>query len=143
MCTLQGNMRFPIRIPVTHNVTGANPVSSPATVDPNLIAQLPTKPYPNGEQFTARIMLSLEAAAAETVTVDLWAVDESTMPRPGNITPATLALRKFHLISSGIILVAYTLQERSQLIAPGALLYVRPTADTLATTGTVLISCAA
>jgi hypothetical protein len=137
-------MRFPIRIPVTHAVTGANPVTNPGDVDPNLVVRLPFKPYPNGEQFVNRIIITLAATAAETVTVDLWAVDEDTMPKPDqNIVPAVLAARRFYLIASGIILTAPALQERTQLIAPGAVLYVRPTADTMVSTGTVLISCAA
>lgn len=135
-------MRFPIQIPVQSTTTGANPASNPGDVDANFFAHLTTKPYPSGEAFTNKIFLALDAPTTETVTVDLWAVDEATLPGPEVVaTPAILAARKFYQVASAVIITAKTVQELSQRIAPGAILYVRVTGNTLTGSGKVIMAC--
>lgn len=135
-------MRFPIVIPIASTTTGADPASSPSTVDERFFAHLTAKPYPSGEAFTNKVFLALDAPTGETVTVDLWAVDESTLPGPEVVVTSTiLGLRKFYQVASAVLITAKQVQELSQRIAPGAILYVRVTANTLTGNGKVLMAC--
>lgn len=129
-------MIFEGKARVVHNVTGPDPVTNPQDVEDEQIAQTPRR-RPYSDIAPAQVFLALDSPiAGETCTVEVWALDESTTPAdPGARTPATQAARRFYLLVAGLVL---TNKHATPLVPPSAgPLYIRRTADAMATEGTV------
>lgn len=127
-------MKIAASITVTAGVVGPDPETNPADVPEGALLRVPDRRSPFDVPILATY-LALAAGAAETVTVEVWAADESTLTGP----PAD---RKFYRVLTALVLTANRLQLLSPFAAalapmPSGVLYLRQTADTLATEGTI------
>lgn len=128
-------MLFPAVSTVESGATGPDPVTNPGDVPDALLARL-GRQYPQSQPTVVPAWLVLDAPAAETVTADVWVLDDGTDIDPGADDPtAGLAARKFYLLESAVTLTGgelYLLASGTPLAA--GTLYLRVTADTLTAT---------
>lgn len=136
-------MQFETRVTVTNGAAAPDPRAAPADVPDELLLRL--DPRKSGSDVQpARLLLALEAPAAEGVTVDLWVLDEGTEPVPG-IGPAqpNRAARRFYRCATGVALTGGELVGlQTANLPPGGRVYLRRTADTLTAPRVVKASCA-
>jgi hypothetical protein len=114
-----------------------DPVAAPATLLENHMLLLQRR-QPDGDVLGSRILLALEAPAGETLSVELWALDEDT--QGGD----TGALRRLYLIgAAAVVVTANQLAEVTVEVPPGGKVYARRTADTIAALATrrLLATC--
>jgi len=122
-----------------------DPVTSPGDVPESALLRLP-KRNPQDDTPIYALWLALRTATpGDTVTVSLYALDESTLPADGSAptTPAQLAARRFYLLAggAGLVLTAggpLVLGGIAGAPPPAGVIYCRRTADTLGAVGTVL-----
>lgn len=127
-------MKVASSITITPGVTGPDPVSNPEDVPEGALLRVPERRSPFDTPVMA-VYLALAAAAGETVTVEVWALDEGTAGLP-------LADRRFYRTHTGLVLTAHQLAVLSVYPAawspmPSGPLYIRQTADTLAAAATL------
>ena len=126
-------MLFPAVASVSPGLIGPDPVASPGDVPAELLLRLPSI-MPGTSVSPVSAHLVLDAPAAETVTVDLYVLDEATdVDQTQDDPTAALAARRFYLWASGTTLTGGTV---TAITSPGAAavlgsVYVCPTADTL------------
>ena len=96
---------------------------------------------PNSDVPNTVLVLALEAPAAETVTVDLYAVIEDSAPPQdvGNL-PGAVPSARFFLIATGVVVTGSRLLARECFL--GGQIYARVTADTLTTPRKLHATCA-
>jgi len=127
-------MKFQATMLAPQGAIGPDPIATPQDVTEAMLLRLPERRAAMDVPLLASY-LALDAAAGETVTFDVWCLDEET-------ERAGLAARKFYLYRTGVVLTA----GRIALLSPTATLwapipmgtlYLRQTADTLTGPGTV------
>lgn len=121
-------MRFQARIPVVIPfVAGVDPIAAPQSVKPEDIIRVGAAD-PEGNQ--QRLALAFEAAAGKTLTVEIYAVDESTLTSASADDPfAGADLRRFYLVgAAAVVLTANRLTPIP--LSPGGCFYLRQTATT-------------
>lgn len=135
-------MRFEGSMQVTQNVAGADPIADPELVKTNQLLLLNAR-QPSSDVWGKRILLALEGAAGETVTCELWALDEETAPNSNADSPTGIEDRKFYRFATGLVLTANIMAEVTAACPPGGTVYLRRTADTIAAsqTRTVHATC--
>jgi hypothetical protein len=128
--------------PIAPGTLGPDPVVAPGTVPDFLLLRLPQR-RPFGDGPIESVLLTLDAAAGETVTFELWLLEESTEAANTADDPGALAAnRKFYRLATGIVLTAHRLtlvQPYAPAVTPipAGVWYVRTTADTLAAAGRI------
>lgn len=129
-------MRFPAIVTVEPGVVGPDPVASPADVPPTLLLRLPSNPAPT-EAPSSATWAVLDAPAAESVTVDVYVLDEGSDVDPNADDPTIgLGARRFFLWQTGVSLTGGTVTSLMPAGSPACslgVLYLCPTADTLTT----------
>lgn len=123
-------MKFQGRVQITNAAAMPEPVASPGSVPPASILHLPVRP-PGGDRVSV-LLLALEAPTAEGVTLDVFVVDEATLPSPSADNPETsaaLAARRFYRIATGVVVAGGG--AVAVAVPVGGALYLRRTADTL------------
>lgn len=141
-------MRFDARIPVASAAAATaecpDPASSPGTVPAKYVFELG---FALGASQTPmrRILLALDGTAGETLTVELWAVDDATWPDQNADDPsAGLAARRFYRVGAAATTVtAKQVEEITAEVPARGRVYARVTGGTLASAGTLLIGGAA
>lgn len=131
-------MFFEGQMAVTHGVTGADPLANPEDVTPAEILGLNVR-APGCDIMGRRLLIALDAGAAETVTISLFALDEQTWNANAEAPDPTA--RRFYTIATGQVITRGVLSEITAKVPPGGAVYVRVTADTLATEGTLKVAC--
>ena len=129
-------MLFPVIATVEPAVVGPDPITSPFDVPPSLLLRYPLVPSVSADLPLSHALV-LEAGAGETVTVDLYVMDDSRAPLSFGDDPTIgIADRKFYLFQSALTLTANELETVTFPAIPGTV-YVCPTADTLTATATI------
>lgn len=128
-------MRFNSTVPIINGATDPSPISSPGTVPANKLTYIPPRPQTDVDEMTKTGQASFSAPAGETVTVSLWAIDDSSLPQSPNpatidFTPAQIATLRFYLIAAGVVVTANTLVNLASLA--GGYIYVQQTAESVA-----------
>lgn len=126
-------MDFQNKVTVVGGATGPDPIGAPQDVPDSLLCVIP-KRSPFADTPTLSNFGSLDGLPGETVTVELWALDDSTTPKdPNERTPATQAARKFYQVPTAgpLVLASHVM---SQLSVPSGTLYIRPIADAIVPT---------
>jgi hypothetical protein len=131
-------MRFQAHVTVSNGLAGPDPVATPDLVPDALLSSVPDR-RAYADASTTRGFLALDAPAGETVTVSLYALDEATVPTDRPPTGTELAARRFYLLAAAQVVTAGSLLALTGA-PPGGTIYVRPTADTLTGSGTLLIA---
>lgn len=124
-----------------HHVPGAvspDPVASPQSVDAREILRLPRTAFDHAGS-PLNTLIVLEAPSAETLTVDVYLVDDGILQAvEGAIdSQPLLGTRRFYLLASAVTLTGGTLYNIGTTGAVGSM-YLAATADTLAATRAVL-----
>lgn len=115
-----------------------DPVAAPATVPVEAVLGLPTRP-PYGDRVSATLV-ALDAPAAESVTLDVFVLDERTAPDPNANEPVTAAIlgaRRFYRIATGVAVAGGSAVALA--VPVGGPVYLRRTADTLTTARTLRV----
>jgi hypothetical protein len=127
-------MRFPHSVTIPNGASDANPDTNPGDV---LAARLAT-PEPRGPSrdggATQRLLLALDGAVAETVTLSIYALDEATL------TSGVAADRRFYLIAAGVVVTAKQLAAVTGPVPNGGQMYFRVTTETIAADRTLKIA---
>lgn len=132
-------MRFQASLPWATGDTGVDPIANPGDVPPDQILTVPSAASQSG--LGGRLAVALESGApGETVTFDLYAVDEATLPKPDSaepFLPAALARRRFYRVATAIVATdgVLILAGTFPLVGP---FYASVSADTLGSTGVLL-----
>lgn len=124
-------MKFQAALPWKHGDVGVDAVAAPATVPPAQVLGLPTGMSQSG--LGSKVAMALEGAGAETVTFDVYVLDEATEPVAGGdapFNPAMLARRRFYRVATGVAMTNGILVV--QAIPMGGPFYIRVTADAIA-----------
>lgn len=137
-------MQWRYRLPAPNGASDPDPIVSPATVPPERVVRLPSHADPGDGGLTNALLLTLDAAAGETVTADFYAIEDGTLPSDGIPTVAT----KFARFAAGVIISHGTISELApdsanavaEQVPPGGFIYVRITADTIAADGQILLT---
>lgn len=117
-------MRFEAAGTYAAGVADVDPVAAPETLLLTHFLHLQRR-QPDGDVLGRRILLALEGAAGETLTVELWAQDEDVA---GTVTGAG---RRFYLIGAAVVVTANQLAEVTAEVPPGGVVYARRTADAI------------
>lgn len=136
-------MRFDGSVTIINGVAAPDPIADPEDVPSALLVNLPERARSSADQLCSRLLLALQAPAAESVTVELWALVEAP-ERPGRPQDITTAPedRIFLRFDVGLVLGGRELVEVTASVPVGGIVYVRRTADTLTTARVVVVSCA-
>lgn len=129
-------MIFPAIALVQSGLVGPDPIATPGDVPDSLLLRFQIVPSISASLPTNRGIV-LEAPAGETVTVDLYVMDDATAPLGTEDDPTTgLGDRKFYLLQTALVLTA---NELDTITSPAQLgtVYVCPTADTLTGSGII------
>jgi hypothetical protein len=132
-------MFFPAVASSSPGLVGPDPVASPGDVPSELLLRLPAI-MPGTSVSPVSAHLVLDAPAAESVTVDLYVLDEATdVDQTQDDPTAALASRRFYLWDSAVTLTGGTVTAITVAGVAAVLgsVYVRPTADTLAADRTI------
>lgn len=135
-------MRFDATLNIVNGAAMPDPVAAPASVTFAQLADLRRVVQGSG-QLPKRILLALDAPAAESVTVELWALQEP--PAVIGVSDAEVvapADRVFHRFATGIACAGHALVEVATACPPGGIVYVRRTADTLTVPRNISIAAA-
>lgn len=134
-------MLFNAEAKYTNAVANADPVANPADVLDQHLLRFPVRPMSSGDPIAPAYVV-LEAPAAETLTVDVFIMDDRIQQRLNNADNPTpiLAERRFYLVRSALVLTGGTLVAllANALPAPLGTVYVRRTADALTATRRLL-----
>lgn len=124
--------------PITPGTTGPDPVASPGDVPDDLLFRLPER-RPSLTTPLLAVYATLDAAAGETVTGDLYVMDDdSGKPGDSDDPNAGKADRRFYLALSGVVLTAHELTLLPFASnPPGGTYYWRASADTLTAPGVI------
>ena len=84
-------------------------------------------------QLGKRILLAMDGTSAETVTLDLWAVDDATdeiqrIPQPDS--PVTTN-RVWYRFATGVVVTGTRITEVTAAVPAGGLVYAQRTADAI------------
>lgn len=126
-------MRFTAQTALAHGVFGPDPIASPASVTDAMLLHLSGR-KPSSSTQPLSIVLSLDAGAGETATVDVFAVDDDLLDKFG----VGSASMKFYKIQGGLVVTNGVLAVVTIAAAtppPAGTLYARMTADTMAGAG--------
>lgn len=127
-------MRFDATLAFVNGAAMPDPVAAPATIAFSQLADLRRIVQGTGSA-PKRLLLALEAPAAETLTVDLWALLEPPaivgVPDAEAVPPAS---RVFFRFATGLVLTGGVMAEVATVVPPGGVIYIRRTADALTTT---------
>jgi hypothetical protein len=135
-------MRFEASGRYVNGVADVDPIAAPATVSPEHILSL-LRRQNDCDVDGRRILLILEAPAAETLTVELWALDDATDP-PVFGDVAELSTRRWYLFTPApIVVTGSRMIEVTAIVPAGGKVFARRTADTLTTTRVLKASCVA
>jgi hypothetical protein len=129
-------MQWRYRIAAPNGATDPDPLVTPATVPPARIVRLPSHSDPGDGGLTNALLLALDGVVGETITVDLYAIEDGTLPTDG----IPVASTKFYRFATGIVVAHHVIRELApesddavaEQVPPGGFIYVRITADTIA-----------
>lgn len=135
-------MRFDGTVGVENAATTANPDTDPEDVPAKNTFVLPEVVGQAGSGPCRRLLLSLVAPAAETVTVEVWVqVEPPAAPGRAPLEPDP-ANRIWILVAAASVVTARRMTEIVAGAPVGGRVYIRQTADALTGTGTVVVACA-
>ena len=136
-------MLFDAQITILSGQLGVDPRTNPGDVPDSQLLRIPRGRPGASADAIRRVLFALEGNAAETVTADLYAMDEAFEPaRRDDPTVLNPALRRFYLFAPAVVFTVGQLFELARTIGvgpnqvavpvpAGGILYPRVTADTL------------
>lgn len=120
-------MRFLGNIPVVNGSTDPSPIANPAQVSTEKIANVGYR-VDGSDSPPTTLRLVLEGAAAETATVEIYAIEDLTLYNAeGKLTPATAS---YALVTVAVVLTANVISTVN--VPSGGPFYFRVTAETVA-----------
>lgn len=132
-------MRFEAAGTYVNGVADIDPEAAPATAITTHILGLRRR-QPDSDIEGRRILLALDAPSGETLTLELWALDDATDPPPDTDSP-NLAGRRWYRFATAVVATGARIVEVTAIIPPGGTVYARRTADTLTAPRRLLASC--
>lgn len=129
-------MRWKYRLPVPNGASDPDPLTSPATVPAARVVRLPSHADPGDGGLINALLLTLDGAVGETVTVEFYAIDDDTLPSDG----IPVASTKFAKFENAVVISHGSIRELSpdsddaisEQVPPGGFIYARITAESVA-----------
>lgn len=116
----------------TAGIADGDPAAEPQALDPKHYLTLARR-QGDADINGRRLLLVLDAPATEAVTLELWAVDDATIPNSNADSPNVQTYR-WYLFASAVVVTGRTVTEVTAKVPPGGLVYGRRTADTIGAT---------
>ena len=128
-------MKLSANVKVEEGAAGVDPIAAPGTVPDSQIMRFSERANISDRQCR-RLLFTMDAPVGETVTVDLFALDEGTVPNRiegRQLTDSLKGERRFHLFHTGLVITAGEIAVSEEPAGPpGGPVYMRVTAETIA-----------
>lgn len=128
-------MKLSANVKVEEGALGVDPIAVPGEVPDRQIMRFSERANISDRQCR-RLLFTMDAPVGETVTVDLFALDEGTIPNRiegRQLTDALKAKRRFHRFHTGLIITSGEVAVSQEPAGPpGGPVYMRVTAETIA-----------
>ena len=118
-------MRFDATVPIANGVTDPDPLTTPASVPSARVVAVNSRANPEDRAVTKGLLLALAGTGTETVTLEIYALDEAT-------EDLAVASRTYYLVATGQVVTHGQLLQVTTNVPPGGRFYFRQTAETVA-----------
>ena len=118
----------------------ANPGTNPADIFQKHVLST-SRRQADSDVLGKRLLLVLEAPVAETLTLDLWAIDDATDQDGQNDAPSGPSTRRWYRFATAVVVTGTRITEVTAACPAGGKIYAQRTADALTVPRILKASC--